>query len=195
MRACNELHLIVGVAAMVFLFVFGGVYLTQGNMHCNALSTLVTDISRNPSSLPTGNSVVHFDYNATADLLPRTCSVALHNTWLDKHTKNHYPVGKYVDIYDCSINDDNTCETDESLQYLITKGTWLVVAGAVLLVLETTFCLTVCCRHCNDDPVSPRARADLDETALCLTICCRDCIDQKPPSSPSTLCGPSLITA
>jgi hypothetical protein len=115
------------------------------------MSTLVTEISRNPSALATGNSVVKFEYNTTRytiDLV-KHCSVALHNTWLDVHTKDHYPVGSYVDILDCnSEGDSERCETDESMEYRTTVGIWCVATAAVaLLYVVVVLCVVnwPCC--------------------------------------------------
>jgi hypothetical protein len=127
------------------------------------MPTLVTEISRHPSASSTGNSVVKFEYNATRYPVERVkhCSVWLHNTWLDADTKDHYPVGSYVDILDCDpANTAESCETDESIQYRYTLGVWLVSAAAFVALLVIVFTCVTCCRS-GDQPEQPPAEIEL----------------------------------
>jgi hypothetical protein len=142
MRLCGG-FLLVFASTMGF-FIYGGVLYSRGYYPalnaelsgcCSSLPVVVTKISRNPSLLATGNSVVDFEYVATryTDTVVKHCSVALHNTWLDVHTEDHYPVGTTVDIYDCNSSGiKEKCETNESLQYYATVGFSLLLVGGII---------------------------------------------------------------
>jgi hypothetical protein len=128
------------VLGILVFFTTGLVYSANGvTAACSRFAATVTDISRDPSLLPTGNSVVTFAYNRTNATLAH-CSVDVHNTWLDTHTDDHFPLGSTHDIYDCNDNNHyKQCQTAGSLYYFTVVGTTLLIVAAAMCVCPIAY--------------------------------------------------------
>jgi hypothetical protein len=133
--------------------IVGSVFMITGSVDgCDHMLATVTNVARNPSALATGNSVVHFEYNATRYSVPivAECSVAIHNTWLDIHTEDHYPIGSTHNIYDCKPSKprEEDCQTAESMGFNFTLGLSFLLVAAVVICM---CCVAPCVQHCVQD--------------------------------------------